>query len=74
MQRFGEKLRILRQQRGLSYRKLASQLGVVHSHLAGIEANTHKPSAELVLKIAKFFEVSTDKLMDDELELDEGHK
>lgn len=70
MQRFGEKLRALRKKHGLSYRKLASELGVAHSHIAGIEAGSHKPSADLVLKIAKFFQVSTDQLMDDELELD----
>jgi len=71
MQKFGEKLCTLRKRQGLSYRKLASELGVVHSHIAGIEASTHKPSAELVFKIARFFKVSTDQLMDDELELDE---
>jgi transcriptional regulator with XRE-family HTH domain len=70
MQRFGEKLRSLRQQHGLSYRKLAGELGVVHSHLAGIEANAHQPSAELVFKIARYFGVSTDVLMDDERDLD----
>ena len=70
MQRFGGKLRTLRKKHGLSYRKLASELGVAHSHIAGIEAGSHKPSADLVLKIAKFFQVSTDQLMDDDLELD----
>lgn len=71
MQRFGEKLRVLRNRHGLSYRQLAAQLGVDHSHLAGIEGSKHKPSADLILKIAKFFGVSTDQLMDDELELDD---
>jgi len=70
MQRFGEKLRTLRTRQGLSYRKLASQLGVDHSHIAGIEANKHNPSPELILKIAKFFGVTTDQLIDDELELE----
>ena len=70
MQRFGEKLRTLRQQRGLSYRQIATEFGVHHSHIAGIEAGKHNPSAELVLKIAKFFGVSTDQLMDDDLELE----
>ncbi len=60
MQRFGEKLRTLREKHGFSYRKLATQLGVDHSHLAGIEANKHKPSADLILKIGKFFKVTTD--------------
>lgn len=70
MQRFGEKLRRLREQQGLSYRQLASELGVTHAHIAGIEAGKHNPSAELVFKIARYFEVLADHLMDDELEVD----
>jgi transcriptional regulator with XRE-family HTH domain len=54
----------------LSYRRLAAELGVAHSHIAGIEAGAHKPSADLVLKIARFFQVSADQLMDDKLELE----
>lgn len=72
MQRFGEKLRTLRTQRGLSLRKLASLLGLAtHSHLDRIEKGESKPSADLILKIANFFGVTTDQLMRDELELDE---
>ena len=71
MQRFGEKLRVLRKQRGLSLRKLASMLGLAtHSHLDRIESGESRPSADLILKIANFFEVSIDQLMRDELELD----
>lgn len=70
MQRFGEKLRTLRERAGLSYRQLAAQIGASHSHLAGLEAGAHQPSAELILKLAKFFQVTTDVLMDDGLELD----
>ncbi len=69
MQRFGEKLRALRESHGLSYRQLASVLGVDHSHIAGIENGRHNPSAKFVLRIAKYFNVSTDLLMDDELNL-----
>lgn len=35
-----------------------------------IERGERKPSADLVVKIARLFEVSTDQLMLDELELD----
>ncbi len=71
MQRFGEKLRTLRTQRGLSLRKLASLLGLAtHSHLDRIEKGGSKPSADLILKIANFFGVTTDQLMRDELDLD----
>lgn len=72
MERFGEKLRTLRQQRGLSVRQLAAELDInAHSHIAKIENSQSKPSADLILKIARFFDVSIDQLMKDELELTE---
>ncbi|MDM8532732.1 helix-turn-helix transcriptional regulator [Anaerolineales bacterium HSG25] len=71
MDRFGEKLRGLRQEQGLSLRKLAEILEIKSfSHLAKIERGELQPSARLVLRVAKFFEVSADPLMDDELELE----
>lgn len=71
MQRFGEKVRTLRQQQGLSLRKLATALDLAtHSHLDRIEVGQAMPSAELILKIADFFEVSIDVLMRDEVELE----
>ncbi len=71
MQRVGEKLRALRQKHGLTLRELATQLGMSHhSQLGNIEVSKRKPSAELALRIARFFGVSADQLIDDELELD----
>ena len=71
MERLGEKLRTLREQRGLSIRQLASQLGVkAHSHIAKIETGLNKPSVELLVKIMQFFDVSCDQLLNDDLELD----
>ena len=73
MQRFGKKLRILRQKNDVSLRELANQLGFSsHAHLGRIEIGEKKPSAELVLQIARFFDVSTDQLMKDELEIDKN--
>ncbi len=71
MERFGEKVRHLRQQRGLSLRKCASALSLAtHSHLDRIESGQAMPSADLILTIANFFEVSIDTLMRDELDLE----
>ena len=71
MQRFGEKVRWLRKQRSLSLRQLASDLGLAtHSHLDRIESNRSNPSADLILKIADFFDISIDQLMRDELEIE----
>jgi len=71
MKRFGEKLRTLRKRDGVSLRKLASMLGYSsHSLITYIESNERKPSAELVIKIADIFNVTTDQLLRDELEVD----
>lgn len=70
MQRFGEKLRTLRQRYNLSYRQLAAELGFNNAHLANIEHGRRMPSVQLVVKIAEYFEVSFDELMDDNVELD----
>lgn len=52
-------------------RQLASILEInSHSHIVGLEASKHNPSAELILKIARYFDVTTDQLMKDELELE----
>jgi transcriptional regulator with XRE-family HTH domain len=52
-------------------RQLAAQLGIsAHSHIAKIETGQSRPSTDLVLKIARFFEVSIDVLMKDELDLE----
>ena len=71
MQRFGEKLRVLRKRRGLTIRQLAPLLGFPsHSYISEIETGKKKPSLELVIKIARLFDVSVDQLVKDELELD----
>ena len=71
MQRLGEKLRTLREGRGLSLRQLAVLVGMSsYSHLAEIESGKSKPSVELLVKLADLFEVSTDQLLRDELELE----
>jgi transcriptional regulator with XRE-family HTH domain len=69
MKRFGEKLRTLRERRGLSYRRLGAELGYSYAHFARIEAGHTMPSAQLIVAIAEYFGVSFDELMDDKLEL-----
>ena len=71
MKKFGEKLRVLRKQRGLTLRQLAAILGMkAHSHLSYIETGKNNPTADLILGIADYFNVSLDQLMRDELELE----
>ncbi len=71
MKRFGEKLRNLREKRGLSLRQLATMLNVSsHSHIVNLEAGRKKPSLDMVLKIAKLFAVTPNQLLLDDEEVD----
>lgn len=71
MQRFGEKLRTLRQQRGLTMRELADALDLrSHGFIGDLEAGRKHPSLEFTIKIADFFGVSLDQLARDDVELE----
>ncbi len=71
MERFGEKLRILRKRRGMSLRELTREFGFSsHSYLSIMEAGKTKPSVEFVVKIADFFGVDVNQLVRDDLELE----
>ncbi len=70
MQRFGEKLRLLREQRGMTVRDLAIILGISsHSHIVQLESSKSKPSVELLVKIMDLFNVSCDQLLRDDVDL-----
>ncbi len=70
MEKFGEKLRVLRKRDGLSQEQLANSLGIHRSHIGKFEQGHKIPNAVMVLKISRIFNVTTDQLMKDELELD----
>ena len=71
MQRFGEKLRTLRQRQQLSMRELAEKLGLAtHGYIGDLESGRRQPSLELTLKIANLFGVSLDQLARDELDVE----
>ena len=71
MQRFGEKLHALRVGKQITLNELASSLGMnSHGYLSEIEAGKKKPTAEFVLKVGRFFNVTTDQLLKDELDME----
>ncbi|MBV7336441.1 helix-turn-helix domain-containing protein [Chloroflexi bacterium TSY] len=71
MRRFGGKLRALRQRRGWSQQQVSELLEVSRPYVAKMERGGGKmPNAHMILKIADIFEVTTDQLMWDELDLD----
>lgn len=70
IQRFGEKLHTLRLRHEMTLKELAHELGLTaHSYISELEAGKKLPTAEFVLNIARLFEVTTDELLKDELEL-----
>jgi len=71
MNRLGEKLRTLRKQQSLSQAELSDMLGVSQRHVSGIERGEKVPSLEILLKISRIFDVSSDQLIKDELELED---
>lgn len=65
---FGEKLKILRKRKGVTLKDLAVQLGFnSHSYVSELESGKKKPTVDVVLSIARFFGVSTDYLLKDEI-------
>lgn len=71
MQKFGEKLHILRINKKLTLKEMAFALGLnAHGYLSEIETGKKKPTAEFVLKVARFFGVTTDQLLKDELDIE----
>lgn len=71
MRRFGEKLHALRTGRQMTLKELATALGLTaHGYISEIEAGKKKPTAEFVLKVARFFKVTADELLKDELDVE----
>ena len=67
---FGKKLRTLRLQRELTLKELAHELGyLAHGYISEIESGKKKPTVDLALKVADFFDVTTDQLLRDDVRL-----
>jgi transcriptional regulator with XRE-family HTH domain len=71
MRRFGEKLRHLRTQRGLTMQQLADALGYGSSgYVSDVETGKREPTLKFVLKVADLFDASLDQLLRDTIELE----
>jgi len=60
---FGEKVRQLRKRKKLTQGQLASKIGTHESHIGRYEKDQSSPTAPTLIKIAEFFNVSTDYLL-----------
>ena len=63
MVNFGNTLKKLRLQEGLTQQQLASSLGVTKSVVSYYELQARYPSPEVLRKLASLFHVSTDYLL-----------
>ncbi|MBI4853284.1 MAG: helix-turn-helix transcriptional regulator [Acidobacteria bacterium] len=73
-QLFGDKLYKLRLAKKLTLQQMAIKLGLTsHSYLSELESGKKKPSIDLVLKISRTFNMSTDYLLKDEIEIEENY-
>ena len=63
MSSFGENLKTIRTERGLSQGKLAELMSIHSAHISRYERNQTSPSIEVVKKFADILEVSTDTLI-----------
>jgi len=60
---FGDKLKAIRVNRGLSQAQLAEKIRVTKSAVSAYENSTRMPSYEVLVRIARCFDVSTDYLL-----------
>jgi transcriptional regulator with XRE-family HTH domain len=64
------KLRTLRKMKGMRQRELAEALGVALSTIAMWETANREPNFAMIRKIADFFSVSIEDLVNDDIELE----
>lgn len=60
---FGQTLKNLRLQSGLTQKDLADILGVTKSTVSYYENEERAPSTDILIRLAQFFHVSTDHLL-----------
>ncbi|WP_438445924.1 helix-turn-helix domain-containing protein [Gorillibacterium sp. sgz5001074] len=72
MTTFGERLRNLRNQRGLTQREFGKHFKLSESAIGMYERDQREPSLELVRRMADFFEVSIDYILGRDTYVHEG--
>lgn len=61
--KFGEKLKLLREKRGISQQELADKFSLSQSIIGYYETNKREPSINTLMNFANFFDVSVDALI-----------
>jgi transcriptional regulator with XRE-family HTH domain len=60
---FGIRLKLLRDRRGYTQTEVAEAVGVTLQQIYRWESDKNDPSGDMIVKLAKFLEVSTDYLL-----------
>lgn len=63
MSALSEKIKMLREEQGLTQSQLAEQLNIATSSISQYESSDRVPSDDMKIKLAQFFDVSLDFLM-----------
>ena len=63
MEKFAERLKDLRNEKGITQDKLAEETGLSQAALANWENGKRSPSAAAIITLAKYFNVTTDYLL-----------
>ena len=63
MSKFAQRLRELRQERNLTAKQLAKEIKTTDATIIRWENDKMSPTAEFIVEVAKFFNVSTDYLL-----------
>lgn len=69
--KLAEKIMTLRKQRGWSQEELAQQLFVSRQSVSKWESGASVPDLDKILKMSEIFDISTDTLLKEELDLNE---
>jgi len=62
MKEFSKRLKVLRNEKGLTIREFAKILGITHGGYNRYENGDGEPKYEMLVKIAEYFNVSVDYL------------
>jgi len=62
LQRFGDRIRALRLQRGLTQEQLAAMAGLHHTYINSVERAERNPGLTTVEKLARVLDMSVDEL------------
>ena len=63
---FSDRLKQLRKKKKLSQEKLSEFLGYYPNYIGKLETGVHAPSADVLLKLSEYFNVSIDYLLGNE--------